>query len=258
MFCNGRPVVIPRRLLELLRDVLVRVQHLMFRLAVRLVQGVHQELQQVCDLLSLATRFRLTLAGHIRLGTSVRSVKCSDGYGDKYVVEYEDSTTKRSFVVAKQVVLCVNRRLGTPRRITLKNEQKFQGALCYGMGNQVHDVVFTGKRVLVIGGGAFAVENARTAIEKGASEVVVLSRRRGTVMPHLMDYLFYIRPFSKDFKHDPAGSGRSFAAWQAAFKSCGVTPPECWEEGRIAPTGHPYSVQDLWMVAHHYGLLSTR
>jgi len=38
---------------------------------------------------------------------------------------------------------------------------------------------------------------------------------------------------------------------------CSVAPAECWEARRIAPIGHSVSVSDLWLVAHHYGVLST-
>ena len=214
------------------------------------------------------------LSNRIRLQTVVRTVSSSgsnDGNtpgshshvaDENLVVEYEDVRYGRQHsevqIKAAQVVLCVNRRLGDLRRITLKDEHIFKGKICYGAGTHVREIDFAGKLVLVIGGGAFAAENARTAIEDGAAGVVVLSRRRGTVMPHMLDYLNFVRPYDKAFAHDATGSARSFEGWKEAFRSCKVAPPECWEEGRLAPSGQSVSVSDLWMIAHYYGLISTR
>lgn len=209
------------------------------------------------------------LAHRIRLHALVVSVKNapamnSDGNPDRihHLVEYEDLRADgepvRKTIRANQVVLCVNRRLGKMRQVSFKDENAFKGVICYGIGNQVRDLDFAGKRVLVVGGGAFANENARTAIEKGAAGVVVLCRRRGTVMPYIMDYLSFVRPLNEEFANSVYGSARMQAAWLEAFNQCGVHPPECWQEGRVAPTGHSVSVSDMWMVAHHYGLLTTR
>ena len=222
-------------------------------------------------IMSDLTRIATTdLAGCICLRTSVCSIKraeeADDGddpkYG-KYIVAFEASEAGSKHagcqhILSNQVVVCVNRRLGRVRQVTFTGEDMFQGIIRYGVGNQIKNVDFTGKRVLVIGGGAFATENARTAIEKGAAQVVVLSRRRGTVMPHVFDYLFFIRPFDGTFRQDAKGAAIMFSELQKAYASHGATPPECWEEGRLIPTGQAGAVSDIWMVAHHFGLLSTR
>ena len=206
------------------------------------------------------------LAHRIKLQTSVISVRqgeasrgCEDDH-NRHLVEYElnNAEQSRGSILAKHVVLCVNRRIGKLRQVTLKDEHSFKGVIRYGVGNQIQDVDYRGKRVLIIGGGAFAAENARTAIEEGAARVTMLSRRRGTVMPHIVDYLNYARPHDENFTNTAEGSARSFAAMQAAFEACGATPPECWQEGTLAPSGQAPSVSDMWLVAHHYGLLRTR
>ena len=205
------------------------------------------------------------LANRIRFqapAVSVKSADADEGKQDEdlYCVEFEDFRNGGSGgkIWAKRVLLCVNRRLGKIRQVTLKDENVFQGVIRYGVGNQSQDVDFTGKYVVIVGGGAFAAEFTRTAIEKGAAGVVVLCRRRGTVMPYMIDYLFFIRPFDKNFAKDDRGSALTMQAWLKAFESCGVHPPECWNEGRFVPSGQAASTSDLWLVAHHYGLLSTR
>jgi len=209
------------------------------------------------------------LAHRIRLRSSVISVSSVEQTGaagveieGNYIIEYDDlrngDAPLRQRIRANQVVLCVNRRLGKLRQVSWKNEHLFKGEVRYGVGNQIQDVNFVGKRVLIVGGGAFATENARTVIEKGASSVLVLSRRRGSSMPQIIDYLGFVRPRKETFENDATGSARSFSAWQQAYEACGVSPPECWKEGRIAPVGHTITVSDIWLVAHYYGLLSTR
>ena len=90
--------------------------------------------------------------------------------------------------------------------MTFPMESFFSGHICYGVSGASDDVDFAGKSILIIGGGAFAAENARTAIEKGASKVVVLSRRRGSVMPALLDYLNFAHPYSQLYSRNPSGS----------------------------------------------------
>lgn len=44
-------------------------------------------------------------------------------------------------------------------------------------------MAWRGKRVVIAGMGAFAVENVRTALEHGAAHVTVVGRRHGTICP---------------------------------------------------------------------------
>ena len=104
-------------------------------------------------------------------------------------VHYHDKKSgHRSCIRASIVLVCVNRRIGKLRIVDLPGEAKFCGKIAYGVNNEINGVDFAGRSVLIIGAGAFASENARNAVECGARKVVVLSRRRGTVMPLLLDY----------------------------------------------------------------------
>ncbi|EGB03465.1 hypothetical protein AURANDRAFT_67991 [Aureococcus anophagefferens] len=136
-------------------------------------------------------------------------------------------------ILATQVSLFgINRRLGALRHLQFADEHRFQGTCCYGVENEITHVELSFANVLIVGAGAFAAENVRTAFERGASRVAV-------------------------FSHAKAGSQHIFAAWNSAFEHCCVTKPECWLEGRMSPHGHTVSVSDIWLVAHYYGLLST-
>ena len=170
----------------------------------------------------------------------------------------DDRSNEIGSLRANRVFMCVNRRLGNVRRLEFPNEVKFKGEIIYGVENDTRSMQWKDKNILIVGAGAFATENARTALELGAKKVTVLSRRRGSVCPLIVDYLNFIRPYDTQFAHDSAGSNKIFQKWRRAFKDCKVTEPECWQEGLLSPKGHTISVSDLWFVGHYYGLLETQ
>jgi NAD(P)-dependent dehydrogenase (short-subunit alcohol dehydrogenase family) len=156
------------------------------------------------------------------------------------------------------VVLCTNRRLGVPKSLHSPAEAGFSGTTCRGLGGDNLHMPWTNARVLLIGIGAFSVEQVRTAYEHGAAHVTILCRRHGLISPQIVDYLNVVRPYAEDFKHPVSGSGFVVGLWQRVYAKAGATPPECWGEGIYRPDGHTVSVSDLYFIAHHRRLLSTR
>ena len=197
------------------------------------------------------------LAGRIRLRVSVISVRPSEN-DQAHIISYQDHRTgHQATLTAKRVFACVNRRLGHLREISWPGESQFEGEICYGAGNAVSKLSFHERRVVIVGAGAFAIENARTALERGATKVTVLSRRRGTILPLAFDYLNYVRPFDRYFKHDRAGTLSVLTALADAYKQCKATEPECWSQGMLQPVGVGLGSSDIWLVAHYYGFLTT-
>ena len=81
--------------------------------------------------------------------------------------------------------------------------------------------------------GAFAIENMRTAFERGAAHVTLLCRQRGTVCPQLVDWVNFIRPWevhSHSLRHAAAGDAEVLQAWRAAYDDSGAVRPECWQQ----------------------------
>ena len=71
-----------------------------------------------------------------------------------------------------------------------RGQENFEGTIARGLGNDlsVHD--FVGKRVIVLGLGAFAVENVRRALMGGAAAVTLLARRfNKPLFPEYATYL---------------------------------------------------------------------
>merc|ERR1712064_25079 len=132
----------------------------------------------------------------------------------------------------------------------------FLGVVARGTNDQLSDVNWQGKRVMIVGMGAFAIENVRTALEHGAEHVLVVVRRHGTVCPKMIDYLNFVKPFDENYQHDQATNIKQMRQWAALYRACGATVPECWPED-IKHEGHTISVSDLWFIGHHMRKVST-
>ena len=160
-------------------------------------------------------------------------------------------------IACKGVILAVNDRIGPPREITWRNQDQFNGLVCQGISDQTKDVDWHGKKVAVIGMGAFAVENVRTALENGAERVTIVCRRHGTVCPKIIDYLNFATPYDENFLHDRKSNIRNMMLWKKLYDLSGATQPECWM-GKIKHEGHTISVSDIWFIAHFLEKLTTQ
>lgn len=154
------------------------------------------------------------------------------------------------------VLLAINDRVGTPRRVAWENQGLFRGKLVSGLGDEAAGVDWQDRRVVIVGMGAFAVENARTALEAGARHVTVVCRRHGTVCPKIIDYLNFSAAYNERFEHDRKGNIRNMMLWKRLYDLSGATQPECWM-GKIKHEGHTISVSDIWFIAHYLKRLDT-
>ncbi|CAE8613591.1 unnamed protein product, partial [Polarella glacialis] len=197
------------------------------------------------------------LYGKFRCNADV--VKISKREDRTYDLSVRCLTTSRVYNVhAKVVSFNVNRRIGKRRSITWPGAEHFRGEEVYGYANEVLDLKFWGKKVLVVGAGAFAFENLRTAIERGAKQVTILGRRSGTTCPKWIDMIAFLRPLDKYFNTNKSGNIISFDAWRQCYKDACLDTPECWEEGLLKPHNHTVSVSDLAFLGGYYGLVDLR
>ncbi|EGB03111.1 hypothetical protein AURANDRAFT_68288 [Aureococcus anophagefferens] len=72
---------------------------------------------------------------------------------------------------ATRVLAGVNRRLGATRKLSFPDEDDYRGKACYGVCGDSSRVHFPQLVILIVGAGAFATENARTAVECGAERI---------------------------------------------------------------------------------------
>lgn len=157
---------------------------------------------------------------------------------------------------SKGVILAINDRIGRPRQIEWGNQSTFTGDIIAGMSNEIKGFGWRNKKVAIIGMGAFAVENARTALEGGASHVTVVCRKHGTVCPKIIDYLNFSTPYDENFMHAKKSNIRNMIFWKKLYDLSGATQPECWM-GKIKHTGHTISVSDIWFIGHYLEKLKT-
>lgn len=155
------------------------------------------------------------------------------------------------------VILAINDRVGPPRQVAYENQAAFGGEIVTGISDNAQGVEWRDKNVVIVGMGAFAVENARTALEAGARHVTVVCRRHGTICPKIIDYLNFATPYDDDFKHPKKSNMLNMMYWKKLYGLSGATEPECWM-GEIKHDGHTISVSDIWFIAHHLKKLETR
>lgn len=161
-----------------------------------------------------------------------------------------------SSISSRGLIVAVNDRVGAPRTPSWENQQLFQGTVISGSSDESRGLDWSGKQVVVVGMGAFAVENARTALENGAAKVHVVCRRHGTVCPKIIDYLNFSTPYDDKFEHDKRSNIRNMMLWKKLYDISGATQPECWM-GMIKHRGHTISVSDIWFIAHHLKKMQT-
>jgi len=90
------------------------------------------------------------------------------------------SLENKRCIQSSGVIMAINDRVGIPRHIKWNKQDIFTGIIKNGFSNDTLGVNWIGKKVLIVGMGAFAIENLRTALEGGASHVTILARRQGT------------------------------------------------------------------------------
>ncbi len=154
------------------------------------------------------------------------------------------------------VILAINDRVGEPREITWKNQEAFEGQVVSGISDGARGVDWRDKDVVIVGMGAFAIENARTALEAGARHVTVVCRRHGTICPKIIDYLNFATPYDDNFKHDKKSNMRNMMYWKKLYDLSGATQPECWM-GKVKHDGHTISVSDIWFIGHYLKKIET-
>lgn len=79
--------------------------------------------------------------------------------------------------------------LTIPREETYKNEDLFDGQIGYGMFDEVDYSIIPGKDAVIVGHGAFAVENVRTCCEYGANKCYIVCRRKNIACPRVVSWL---------------------------------------------------------------------
>ena len=192
------------------------------------------------------------VSDNIFLDTKVDWIKKS---GNSYLINLTGNQQKPT-LKSSGVILAINDRVGTPRKIDWENQRNYRGIIISGISDDVRDLPWKNKKVVIIGMGAFAVENARTALEGGAGHVTIVCRRHGTVCPKIIDYLNFTTAYDEFFRHDKKSNMRNMLLWKKLYDLSGAVQPECWM-GKIKHPGHTISVSDIWFIGHYLKKINT-
>jgi len=139
-------------------------------------------------------------------------------------------------------------------------QERFHGEVRDGFSNAAANLDWTGKKVVIVGMGAFATENLRTAMECGASQVTILARRHGTVCPKYIDYINFVNKDATaadtSLSHDSVTNTKNMITWRDLYDRTNAKMPECWMK-EIKHYGHTISVSDIWFIGHHLRILDS-
>lgn len=204
------------------------------------------------EILEDITRLGEQVSANLFLETEVKAIERTEaGYRVRLL-----GSGGESIIESKGVVLAINDRVGEPRSARWPNQTAFRGTIATGVGNDTLGIDWRNKNVVIVGMGAFAVENVRTALEGGANHVTLLCRRHGTVCPKIIDYLNFATPYDDAFKHDKKSNLKNMTYWKKLYDLSGATSPECWM-GKIKHDGHTISVSDIWFIGHFLKKIET-
>jgi len=195
------------------------------------------------------------LGDNIRLGAQVMRI-CKNPAGGYQVYTKGEGGQFTTFM-SGGVILAINDRVGRPRTFRCDGMETTRVQIVPGIADASTGVDWRGKRVVIYGYGAFAIEALRTTLEAGAEHVVIVARRRGCVCPKVIDYDNFINEFDDDFRHDIKTNAVQMQRWRRLYMASKATPPACWPS-KVKPTGHTISVSDIFFIAHWMDKVTTK
>mmetsp|Transcript_20355 Transcript_20355/g.77926 ORF Transcript_20355/g.77926 Transcript_20355/m.77926 type:complete len:540 (+) Transcript_20355:75-1694(+) len=150
----------------------------------------------------------------------------------------------------------------------LPNEARFGGTVARGIGGDLELASFMGKRVVIVGMGAFAVENTRRALQAGATSITVLSRKFDKLLfPESATYMLRSRLQAEDAfeEENITDMWRTvYGLVATAATVCGledvILNAECvrtvgGEKHFVFSNGLPSMASNVMFLAYHYGLV---
>eukprot|EP00931_Biecheleriopsis_adriatica_P055601 TRINITY_DN32917_c0_g1_i1.p1 TRINITY_DN32917_c0_g1~~TRINITY_DN32917_c0_g1_i1.p1 ORF type:complete len:611 (+),score=117.63 TRINITY_DN32917_c0_g1_i1:184-2016(+) len=142
-----------------------------------------QHFEQVCDDWGLKPHFRLSTDV---VKYAVQKVGNQQSY--QLSLKSTKAGADQESVMTVSSIILFPGNLTNPRREEYKGEDVFGGAISYGMFDETNYDYVTGKRVAIVGFGAFAVENIRTCCEHRADKIYLVCRRKNLCMPRMVSW----------------------------------------------------------------------
>lgn len=180
-------------------------------------------------------------------GSSPHSFKKKHGH---CIVTYQKDS--KTYKIRCKGVFIATGAQSVRREVSFPGEESFTGISGYGSNSSIDPKIFKNKNVCIIGGGAFTIENIKTALLYGANHVTVLHRSDLQVWPRVIHYMLSTEKNSKFLRYSELYN--KVADW--AGLSVGVGP-----NYDIAPFMHPDTrnqptANDCFFALYKAGLVS--
>jgi hypothetical protein len=187
------------------------------------------------------------ISEHIRYGACVTNVEkaSNDLWEISYTLTTDDSTIMCT-IKARGVFMALGAQQ-VPRVVEFRGEREFAGTISYGIKDHMPLEQYKGAKVVIVGSGAFATENLRTALLNGAKHVTLVYRTAIQCWPRLLHY------------HATMGNttlGKLGEPYNVAVKWAGL-------EGKVEPfmskgcTAQP-TASDIFYLAYKTGRLDLK
>ncbi|MDF5727705.1 MAG: FAD-dependent oxidoreductase [Rhizonema sp. PD38] len=162
----------------------VQIPESEYRFDMEYPNGLPSEFTPRDEILAHAERFVKTygIGKNILFKTEVFSIE--DISNGRYRVHYKQDDCNKALEV--DGIYYAGGRLFERRTVCFPGEENFQGLVRYGISDDIVPSEYHGKKVVIIGCGAFAMENARTALTNGATHVTILAKKINVVLPRMV------------------------------------------------------------------------
>eukprot|EP00931_Biecheleriopsis_adriatica_P028193 TRINITY_DN16851_c0_g1_i1.p1 TRINITY_DN16851_c0_g1~~TRINITY_DN16851_c0_g1_i1.p1 ORF type:complete len:628 (-),score=131.60 TRINITY_DN16851_c0_g1_i1:36-1919(-) len=133
---------------------------------------------------------RFGILPYCRMNTDVSSlaVQGKDYWQQSYSLTVKTKGSEEEVIEAASVSFFPG-NLTRPKRVTYPGEDNFAGDIVYGISSCYDYSKCRGTNVMIVGSGAFAVENVRTCVEYAAKKVYMVCRRKTISMPRIVSWL---------------------------------------------------------------------
>ena len=133
---------------------------------------------------------RFGILPYCRMNSNVKVVNVvgRDYWTQTYELTVKTKGQEEQVVQAASVAFFPG-NLTNPKRVTYPGEDTFEGDIVYGISSSFDYAKVRDKKVMIVGSGAFAVENVRTCVEFAAKKVYMVCRRKTISMPRLTSWL---------------------------------------------------------------------
>lgn len=180
------------------------------------------------------------------------------GYGPErwYAVHHEPADGSGDGELAQMgACLCWPGNLSTNKLDTYPGEDDFGGYIEYASLNKPDFTRVPGKDTVIIGHGAFAIENVRTCLEVGCRKIVVLCRRRNITAPKVVSWMvtFMSIPMPGPLMMDAIAEAYKLIGWDP-WTAYSVVTDARRSYCRIEQ-GTMFGVTDVYFLAGYYGIM---